>query len=251
MKIDQRDADAALGGEVHAHSSWMLPALLLGVAAAIAAGVFFYLTGPTVDEIQGNVTSPTASAAKADIRVDGVLFRIPANYTKLSRSRYDGDQDDVPMHALLPGMSPWSPGDAKAFASNAPDSRVVHFTLAIDRTPLTYQEKFERGIKPRADNPEGEPGPFGLTQYKFSLGTGYENTEWFSAKLDDGSELVMRCDASANPDFGSSCMRVARLRDNVGLTYKFKRTHLAQWKAIEAGIMSLVDSFRPNAGGTP
>jgi hypothetical protein len=247
MKIDQRDADAALGGEVHPHSSWMLPAAILVIAALIAVGVFFYLTNPSsvVDQLQGSAPAATASAATADLRVDGALFRVPANYTKFGRSRYSGDHDDVPMHALLPNFSPWSPGDAAAFASNAPNARVIHFTLAIDRAPLTYQEKFERGIKPAAQIQEGEPGPFGLTQYKFGPGTAYENTEWFTAKLDDGSELVMRCDASANPDFGSSCMRVTRLSDNVGLTYKFKRAHLAQWKQIDAGIMGLVESFRP------
>lgn len=246
MKIDQRDADAALGGEVHAHSSWMLPAILLVLAVLIGAGVFYYLTGPSVvEEIQGSVPAPTASKETANIRIDGVLFRIPANYTKYRRSRYDGDQDDVPMHALLPNMSPWSPGDAAAFESNAPNARVVQFTLAIDHATLTYQEKFERGIKPAALIADGEPGPFGLTQYKFGKGTGYENTEWFTAKLEDGSDLVMRCDASANPDFGSSCMRVTRLPNNVGLTYKFKRAHLAQWKQIEAGVMGLIASFRP------
>ena len=166
MKIDQRDADAALGGEVHAHSSWILPLLLLVIAAAIAGGFFIFLAGPTVEDIQGNTPWPTASADTADIRIDGVLYRIPANYTKFRRSRSDGDQDDVPMHALLPNMSPWSPGDAKAFASNAPDAKVIQFTLALDRAPLTYQQKFERGIKPRADNQEGEAGPFGLTQYQ-------------------------------------------------------------------------------------
>lgn len=243
MKIDQRDADAALGGEVHAHSSWILPLLLLVIAAAIAGGFFIFLAGPTVEDIQGNTPWPTASADTADLRIDGVLYRIPSNYTKFRRSRSNGEQDDVPMHALLPNMSPWSPGDAKAFASNAPDAKVIHFTLAIDRARLTYQQKFERGIKPRADNEEGEAGPFGLTQFKFSPGTGYENTEWFTAMLEDGSELVMRCDASPNTDFGSSCMRVTRLPDNVGLTYKFKRAHLAQWRQIEAGVMGLVASF--------
>jgi len=244
MQIDQRDADAALGGEVHAHSSWMLPATLLVVAAAIAGGVFVYLTGPTVEDIQGNTPWPTASAETSDIRIDGVLFRIPANYTKFRRSRSSGDQDDVPMHALLPNMSPWSPTDAAAFASNARDAKVIHFTLAIDRAPLTYQQKFERGIKPLADNPEGLPGPFGLTQYKFGPGTGYDNTEWFSATLQDGSEYVIRCDASPTADFGSSCMRVTRLPDNVGLTYKFKRAHLAQWQRIDAGVIGLIASFR-------
>lgn len=224
----------------------MLPAILLVLAVAIGAAVFYYLTGPSVvDEIQGNLPAPSASAATADIRIDGVLFRIPASYTKFRRSRYDGDQDDVPLHALLPNMSPWSPGDAAAFESNAPDARVVHFTLALDRASLTYQEKFERGIKPAAQIPDGEPGPFGLTQFKFGKGTGYESTEWFTAKLEDGSDLVMRCDASANPDFGSSCMRVTRLPDSVGLTYKFKRAHLAQWKQIDAGVMGLIAAFRP------
>ena len=246
MKIDQRDADAALGGgEVHAHSSWMLPAIILILAGVIGAGVFVFLTGPTVEDLQGNTTWPTSSAATSDIRIDGALFRIPANYTKLRRSRSDGDQDDVPMYALLPNLTPWTSADADKFASNTPDASVVHFTLAVDRAPLTYQKKFERGIKPLAENPEGEPGPFGLTQYKFGPGSGYENTEWYTATLEDGSQLVMRSDPSQNPSFGSSCMRVTRLKDNVGLTYKFKRAHLADWKRIDAGIMALINRFRP------
>lgn len=246
MKVDQRDADAALGGgEIHEHSSWILPAALLVVAALIAVGVFIYLTGPTVEDLSGNTTSPTASSETADIRIDGVLFRIPANYTKFRRSRSSGDQDDVPMHALLPNLTPWTQAQAAAFASNAPNADVVHLTLAVDRAPLTYQDKFERGIKPRADNPQGEPGEYGLMAYKFGAGTGYENTEWFSATLEDGSLLVMRCDGSANPGFGSSCTRVTRLADNVGLTYRFKRQHLAKWKDIDARVLRLVDSFRP------
>jgi len=244
MKIDQRDADAALGGEVHSHSSWMLPAVLLVVAAAIAAGVFIYLTGPTVEELQGNTPSPTAATETADIRIDGVLFRVPASFTRFRRGRSSGDQDSVEMHALLPNLAPWSPRDAAAFEDTSPNSRALHFTLAIDRAPLPYQEKFERGIRPRADNPDGQLGPFGLTTYKFSPGTGYENTDFFSAQLADGSQYVVRCDASANPAFGTSCMRVLRLPDNVGLTYKFRRAHLAQWKEIDAGVLGLIQSFR-------
>lgn len=249
MKIDQRDADAALGGgEVHAHSSWILPLIVLLVAGAIGVGVFVFLAGPTVEEVQGNIQgntySPTSDTTIAELNVDGVLFRVPGNYTKHRRSRSDGDYDDVQMHALLPDLKPWSSANAGAFSSNLADAKVIHFALTVDRARLTYQDKFQRGIKPLADNPEGEPGPFGLTMYKFSPGTGYDNTEWFSAKLADGSELVMRCDASANPDFGSNCMRVTRLRNNVGFSYKFKRSQLSSWKQADTALMALIESFR-------
>jgi hypothetical protein len=244
MKIDQRDADAALGGEVHAHSSWMLPATLLIVAGIIAAGVYVFFTGPTVEDLQGNTTWPTASTATADIGIDNAVFRIPANYTKLRRSRSDGDADDVPMFALLPGITPWTPAEAAAFASNDAKARVVQIVLAVDRAPLTYQNKFERGIKPYSTTPDGIPGPFGLTTYKFPPGSGYENTEWLTTKLADGSSFVMRCDASATPSFGTSCIRVTRLADGVGLTYIYKRAYLAQWKEIDAAILKRINSFR-------
>ena len=55
----------------------------------------------------------------------------------------------------------------------------------------------------------------------------------------------MRCDASATPDFGSNCIRVTRLRDNIGLTYKFKRSQLATWKETDSKLRALIESFRP------
>jgi len=243
MKIDQRDADAALGGgEVHSHSSWMLPFALFVIAALIGGGVLIYLAGPTVEDLSGNTPSPTASTDTADIRIDGVSFRIPANYTRFGRGRSSGDQDKVEMYALLPNMSPWSPGDREKFASNAPDSQVVFFTLAVDRGRFTYEENFDRAIKPAAANPEGSPGPFGLTEFKFT-GGGYQNTTWYTAPLDDG-QFVARCDPSANLAFGASCMRGTRLPGNVGLTYQFKQAHLSQWKQIDAAVRGLVASFR-------
>lgn len=244
MRLDQRDADAALGGEVHAHSSWILPAIFLVVAALIAGGFYILFTGPTVEDLQGNTTWPTADASTADIRIDNAVFRVPANYTKLRRSRSNGEADDIPMHALLPSLTGWTQKDAKEFASNAWNGRVVQIVLAVDRAKLTYQDKFERGIKPYSSTPDGIPGPHGLTTYKFDAGTGYESTEWLTATLEDGSKFVMRCDASATATFGTSCMRVTRLKDGVGLTYKYKRAYLAQWKEIDAKIMAKIDSFR-------
>lgn len=249
MKIDQRDADAALSQNVHPHSSWLLPLIFLLVGGGLAAVAYVLLAGPTVEEVQGNIRgntySPTASAARATVSIDGNDFSIPGHYTMHRRARSGGDQDDVQMHALLPDLEPWSQANAAEFSSNLAGARVVRFTLEVDRARLTYEEKFDKGIRPLADNPDGEPGPHGLTQYRFGPGTGYEGTEWYSARLADGTMLVMRCDASANTDFGSTCMRRTRLADGVGLTYRFKRSQLAQWEETDARIGKLIASFRP------
>jgi hypothetical protein len=250
MKIDEREADRALASDdMHRHSGWILPLILLIVAAAIGAGIYLFLAGPSVREVQGNIQgnsySPSADTSRARISIDGAEFSIPANFTMHRRSRRSGEQETVPMHALLPDLQPWSPDKASAFTSNRADARVIRFTLAVDRDRLQYEEKFERGIRPDADDPAGEPGPFGLTQYRFSPGKGYERTEWFTANLPDGKLLVMRCDPSANTDFGSTCMRVTRLSDGVGLTYRFKRSQLEQWREMDAKVMALIASFRP------
>lgn len=247
MKIDQRDADAALGSDVHRHSSWTMPAILILITAGIGIGIFFYLTGPTVQDLAGTTPSPTGSAEPVDLKVDGIPYRIPAYYTESRAARAGGDQDEVDMHVLLPDLHPWTSTDAAAFASNAPDARVVHFVLKPDRQSLTEGQRFERALRPQTTNPDGVPGPYGLTQFDFPQGLGYDDTQIFTAPLDAKTLLVLRCDRVGDPTFGPTCIRQSRTPDGIGLTYRFKRAHLAEWQAIDAGIIKLVAGFRGKA----
>ena len=41
-----------------------------------------------------------------------------------------------------------------------------------------------------------------------------------------------------------SCLRDERIGKNIALSYRFKRTHLADWRDIAAGVDTLVASFR-------
>src|SRR5690349_2378617 len=112
MKIDQRDAEAAQGTEVHRHSSWVMPATLILFTAAIGVGIYVYMAGPTVQDFQGTAPPPTASAEPLELRVDGIGFKIPAYYTESRDARAGGDQDDVKLHVLLPDLHPWTQTDA-------------------------------------------------------------------------------------------------------------------------------------------
>ena len=224
-----------------------MPAILILVTAAIGIGIFFYLTGPTVQDLAGTTPSPTASAETVDLKVDGIAYRIPAHYTESRAARAGGDQDEVDMHVLLPDLHPWTSTDAAAFASNAPDARVVHFVLKPDRQTLLEDQRFERALKPQTTNPDGVPGPYGLLQFDFPTGLGYDDTQIFTAKLDAKTLLVLRCDKTGDPTFGPSCIRQTRTPDGVGLTYRFKRRHLADWQTIDSGVTKLVAGFRAKA----
>src|SRR5262249_225331 len=154
--------------------------------------------------------SPTASADPIDLRVDGIAYRIPAFYTELRASRAGGDQDEVRLHVLLPDLHPWNLTDKAAFESNAPNARVVHFVLKPDRQPLTKDERFEGGLRPVTVNQEGTAGPYGLTQFDFQPGLGYDDVQIFTARLDPKTVLILRCDKIGDPEFGPSCIRQLR-----------------------------------------
>ena len=70
MKIDEKAARDAIGdADVRRFSSWTIPLVVLLVAAAIGIGIFVFLAGPTVEEVQGNIQgntySPTADTSRA------------------------------------------------------------------------------------------------------------------------------------------------------------------------------------------
>lgn len=225
-----------------------MPAILLLITGLIGVGVFVYLAGPTVQDIQGTALNPTASAEPVDLRVDGIAYRIPANYTENRVTRQGGDQDEVHLHVMLPDLHPWTQTDKAAFESNSPDARVVHFVLKPDRHSMPEDQRFERALRPQTINPEGTPGQFGLTQFDFPPGVGYDDIQIFTVRLDPKVLLVLRCEKlGSDPSIGPSCIRQMRTPEGVGLTYRFKRTHLAAWQTIDSGIIKLVAGFRANA----
>ena len=224
-----------------------MPAVLFLITALIGVGVFVYLAGPTVQDLAGTTPSPTASAEPIDLRVDGIAYRIPAYYTETRAPRGGGEQEEVKLHVLLPDLHPWTLTDAAAFASNAPDSRVVHFVLKADRLPLTESQRFERALRPQTSDPAGTPGPNGLTQFDFPPGIGYDDAQIFTAQLDAKTLMILRCEKVGDRTSGPLCIRQMRTPEGVGLTYRFKRAHLAEWQTVDSGITKLVAGFRANA----
>jgi hypothetical protein len=89
----------------------------------------------------------------------------------------------------------------------------------------------------------GNKGPFGLVQYTFRDDSGYRGEYLFVGQTERGT-VVMRC-VRNSPDIPSpSCLRDMVLARGVALSYRFKRSQLANWRGIATGAERLVASFR-------
>jgi len=228
--------------EIHQHSGWLIP---LGVALVILAlcGMFLlYYLRPVSGTFRDN--RPTAAATRVALTVRGVSLSIPANYIETRGARGGGDMDVVPVFALLPDMRGYSDTDRAAFASNAPDSAVLHLQIKADTNSLDPASRFTRIYRPYMVDPQGTPGPFGLTRYEFRADSGYGRNDLFVGPDANHGTLLLLCERPAQDLPSPNCLAIDRpIAPNVNLAYRFKRSQLAQWRLIDNGVSRLVSSF--------
>ena len=151
--------------------------------------------------------------------------------------------DAVQLIAILPDLKGYSLGAAPDFTANAPDSRVVAITLKLGATVLPEQERLDRVYLTQVEDPKGRVGPYGLRQYAFRADSGYHDQDLFLGASDAGP-VVLLC-TKLTPDAASpSCLRDLPMEKGLSLSYRFKRAHLGEWRAIAAGIGSRIEAFR-------
>jgi hypothetical protein len=83
-----------------------------------------------------------------------------------------------------------------------------------------------------------------LRRYEFDASSGYRDEEMFVNEAEDGTIMVFRCFKEARDILSPTCRRDLRLSSEIGLTYRFKRTYLSDWRDIDSGVRALARSFR-------
>jgi hypothetical protein len=235
-------------GEVRRHSGWLIPLGVLVVIALLSGLVLLFYLFPSPPPLFAEQIEPTSSAKIVALEVNGLKLWIPANYIELESARRGGARREVALFALFPDMGGWSNWDAGAFADNSPQSRVIYMPIRADRIDMTEAERLKRVYLAYAVEPQGRPGPYGLTKYAFRPGSGYRSEDLFVGETDDGLALL-HC-AQLGPEVPSpNCWRDLRLRKGVTVSYRFKRAKLAHWREISDGVKKLLSGFeRPPAG---
>ncbi len=246
------------GEEVKTELSWAAPARILFITLILAGGFLYYYFGPRVEDIQG--TNPRASALTRPIpmTVGTDKFLIPENYTVFARNRRGGPQDSVEMYAVLPSFDGYTLPRQLDFESNDLNSPIVHFSL-FDPTKiakeegqifdevLSEREKFERIFLPLVTNPKGDPWRYGLVRYKLSDSWGGGDEDLFVHENSDASLVIFRCLQSASTMPAPWCRRDILVSKTLGISYRFKRSRLSDWRDINDGVMNLVKRFKANA----
>jgi hypothetical protein len=240
--------DSDFGGEMKRGRTWFIPLELLAVIVVLGGVAYWFLTGQSID-MSGTKPSPTSDTSVVEMSIDGYALSVPANYLPFGRNRSGGDQEDIRLRALLPDMRGWSRQDAAQFASNAPDAKVVQIGVGLTKDRNTEKARFEKVLRPYTQNPDGEPGPYGLTKYTFAEGQGYDGVELYTFSAEDGSLIVLQCEAAGDATAGPSCWRTMKpdTKPTVTITYRFKRSQLGEWPAIDQGVVRMFKQFTGEA----
>ena len=240
-------------GQARQRSGWLIPLAVFFVTASLSALVLAYYFAPPTG-LSEELPVPTDTTNSVALSIGATPLRIPANYIMLSSARRGGTQKEVAMAALVPGFDGYTLANAQQFTANAVDSRVVNFTLKGEILPVPEPDRLMRVyLQPQdASNdpsqagtpnlPRGTPGPYGLRQYPLKPDSGYRDMDLFVGQTDSGP-LILLCDKPAADTPSPNCLRDTQLNDKLGLSYRFKRAHLADWKSIDSGLRALIARF--------
>jgi hypothetical protein len=237
-----RYADNADDG-IRQRSGWLIPLGVFLITFALAALFLLFYLAPTPPSFFHEQISFTSRTDIVALKVHSHKFYIPANYLKYRSDRQGGERVDIKLAAILPDMQGYSGWDDSSFKSNATDSPVIEMLIHDDAVMLNEHDWLERIYMPYVVDPKGAPGPFGLIQYAFRKDSGYHGEDLFVGQNGRGP-IVIQCVRYSRQVPSPACHRDLPIAHGVALSYRFKRSRLANWREIADSAEKLVQSFR-------
>ena len=156
-------------GEIHQHSGWLIPLAVMVVVAVLCAALFLcYMRPFALSRNAAPFRDNRASLVAIPVNLAGMALSIPADYIRAT-ARAGGERTCVALAPPFPTWQGYSEADARLFASNAPDSPLVHLLIRADPTAWTpgtaaahlhplYRQQRRRGRAVRPDPLRFPPG---------------------------------------------------------------------------------------------
>ena len=221
------------------------PLLLFAAVTLSAAAYVGYVLWPRWPDAPVGLNAPSLP-----INIAGVAFNIEPAAIRQAVQRHPGTQDRVDLAYLWPSLAPPDPAarlsikpatDQNVGAPVDPNQRLIVSIAAGDDT-LPLLERVQN-IYPRYLVAEPKAGPDGLTLRGFRDGTPYQGEELvFESQAPE--HFLARCSLSGVANSGE-CLLERRIGD-ADITVRFPRDWLPDWRAVAAGIDTLMARLHPN-----
>jgi hypothetical protein len=234
---------------VHERPAWILPALVILAVTAFSGLFLYYYFGPTPAELLGQNPRASAESRKIEAVVSSTRFLIPENFTRYPSQRSGGNHTEIAMHALLPDFTPYAPSLDEEFLDNSADSKVIFFTLHEAGAMLPAKRRLNEIYARHFASSTPEADPTGLDRYAFNDNSGYRDQDLLVSKDKDNRLILLMCQRRSELVESPNCTRTLLLTRTLALTYRYKRSHLKDWRRIDDLTIRLVTSFE--APGLP
>jgi hypothetical protein len=209
----------------------VLLALIVGAAAFVALVLWPRWPG-----------AATSQAPNLPVTVNGVLFNVPQAAIRVRAQRHSGAQERVDLAFLWPSLEAPDPRVRPEPAEAAPPIDRLFVTIAAQTIAMAPNDRV-RSIYPRYLSDTQYDGPDGLKVVPFREGTPYQNEDLF---FDPAAQpgFVVRCSRPGAAATPGTCLYERRY-DSADVTVRFPSDWLTQWRALDAGIGTLLAKIKP------
>jgi hypothetical protein len=221
---------------------WLVPIAVLTITAALGALFLVYYLAPNPTSLIEEHSSPSAEADLVHLTIGGLSMTVPANYLPFASDRRGDTRREVTLYARLPDFQGYSKASAAEFGGNGPKSPLIYLLIREGGEDVPESALLRRIYLGDVIDARGKPGPVGLTAYSFRDDSAYRGEDLFVGRI-AGREIVMRCLRPGKEAISPTCFRTLRLAHGVTLSYRFKFSHLPQWREIARGAERLIAGF--------
>jgi hypothetical protein len=224
------------------HSGWWAPIAVIVAVALLSLFVLVYYFAPNPVSFIEERPSLSARIEMVQATVGGLNLRIPANHLVFASARKGGARLEIDVAAKLPDFHGYTEAERNIFSTNGPTSPIVRIKIHSEAFQVPEAVRLRRVYLDEVVDPHGTPAAYGLTRYDFRDDSGYRGEDLFVGH--EGNAIIaMRCEHPGADVPSPNCLRDYPLGSGAALSYRFKRTHLAQWRDIARGVNRLVTSF--------
>lgn len=182
------------------------------------------------------------STRQIDITVGRDVVRLTENTMRFDEQRHSGPQDRLDLYLAWPELTGFSRQIRERFET-ATNSSLIFLQISQSTMSKDMSGRMEPIYRQLLTSSE-IVGPAGLAGHEFKPRTGYDGEILYTATDPDLGTYVIRCLAEVQPavSSGGDCQRDIHVGRDLSVLYRFPRSLLGDWRAIENSVRHYMES---------